>query len=60
MAVVNYAELYSKALLQAFPYVLHFGALWNSPNKDIYKVVDADTSDGRPADRWGYGHSECD
>ena len=43
MAVVNYAELYSKALLQAFPYVLHFGALWNSPNKDIYKVVDADT-----------------
>lgn len=43
MATVNYAQQYSKALLQAFPYVLHFGALWNSPNKDIYKVVDADT-----------------
>lgn len=43
MATVNYAQQYSKALLQAFPYVLYFGALWNSPNKDIYKVVDADT-----------------
>ena len=43
MATVNYAQQYSKALLQSFPYVLHFGALWNSPNKDIYKAVDADT-----------------
>lgn len=43
MAAVNYAEQYSKALAQAFPYVLYFGDLYNSPNNSKYKVVDAKT-----------------
>lgn len=40
---VNYAETYGKALAQAFPNVLHFGALYNSENNNIYKTVDAKT-----------------
>ncbi|MDO4778517.1 MAG: capsid protein [Tissierellia bacterium] len=43
MPAVNYAEQYGKALAQAFPNVLHFGALYNTPNNSIYKVVDAKT-----------------
>lgn len=43
MAAVNYAEQYGKALAQAFPNVLHFGALYNTPNNSTYKVVDAKT-----------------
>lgn len=43
MASLNYAEQYSKALANAYPYVLNFGALWNSANKQIYNVVDAKT-----------------
>ena len=30
MAVVNYAEQYSRALAQNFPYVLNFGKLFNT------------------------------
>ena len=43
MAVVNYAEQYSRALAQNFPYVLNFGKLFNTPNNSIYKVIDAKT-----------------
>lgn len=43
MPAVNYAEQYSKALAQAFPYVLYFGDLYNTPNNAKYKVIDANT-----------------
>ena len=43
MSIVNYAEQYSKALAQAFPYALYFGALYNTPNNGTYKVIDAKT-----------------
>ena len=43
MAVVNYAEQYSRALAQNFPYVLNFGKLFQTPNNSIYKVIDAKT-----------------
>lgn len=40
---INYAEQYGTALAQAFPNVLHFGALYSTPNNSIYKIVDAKT-----------------
>lgn len=40
---LNYAEAYSKALAQAYPFVLYFGELWNTENREKYKVVDAKT-----------------
>lgn len=43
MPVVNYAEQYSRALSQNFPYVLNFGKLFNTPNNSLYKVIDAQT-----------------
>lgn len=43
MPTINYATQYSKALAQAFPYVLYFGALYNTPNNSTYKVIDANT-----------------
>ena len=43
MANLNYAVQYSQALSQAFPYVLNFGALYNTPNNSLYKVTGADT-----------------
>ena len=43
MAVLNYAQQYSKELAQAYPYVLYSGALWNTENSTKYKVVDAKT-----------------
>ena len=43
MAQLNYAEEYSRALAQEYPYVLHFGALFSTPNNKRYKVVDAKT-----------------
>lgn len=43
MAAINYAEQYFKALSQAFPYVLNFGALYSTPNNNLYKPVDAKT-----------------
>lgn len=43
MAVVNYAEAYASALVQAYPYVLNFGELYNTENRNKYKVVDAKT-----------------
>ncbi|MCI8346621.1 MAG: capsid protein [Bacilli bacterium] len=43
MATVNYAEQYSRALSQEFPYVLNFGKLYTTPNNKTYKVVDSKT-----------------
>lgn len=43
MANLNYAVQYSQALAQQFPYVLYFGALYNTPNNSLYKVTGADT-----------------
>jgi hypothetical protein len=39
MPPVNYAEAYGRALAQSFPYVLHFGALYNTPNNELYKPL---------------------
>ena len=41
MAALNYAEQYSRALAQAFPYSLNFGALYATPNNGRYRVIDA-------------------
>lgn len=43
MAVLNYAKEYSRALAQAFPYVLNFGALYSTPNNNRYRWVNAKT-----------------
>ena len=43
MPAVNYAEQYSRALSQEFPYVLNFGKLYTTPNNSTYKVVDSKT-----------------
>lgn len=43
MATVNYAEQYSRALSQEFPYVLNFGKLYATPNNSTYRVVDSKT-----------------
>ena len=40
---VNYAEVYSRELANAYPYVLYSGALWSNENTKKYKVVDAKT-----------------
>lgn len=43
VTTINYATEYSRALANAYPNVLHFGALWSNDNADKYKVVDAKT-----------------
>lgn len=43
MPALNYATEYSRALSQAFPYVLNFGALYNTPNNNRYRWVNAKT-----------------
>ena len=43
MANLNYAEQYSKALDQAYPNVLRFGALWNTENRSKYQFIDSKT-----------------
>ena len=43
MAALNYAESYSRELSQAFPYVLNYGALYNTPNNNVYRWVNAKT-----------------
>ena len=40
---VNYATQYQRALSQAFPYVLNFGALYSTPNNGRYRWVNAKT-----------------
>ena len=34
---VNYAEEYSRAMAQAYPYLSYFGAIWGSPNSAQYR-----------------------
>ncbi|WP_018592618.1 hypothetical protein [Terrisporobacter glycolicus] len=41
--MTNYATEYSRELAQAFPYVLYFGDLYNTPNNGRYKWVNAKT-----------------
>lgn len=56
---INYATEYSRALAQAFPFVLNFGKLYATPNNGRYRWVNAKTIEipsisttGRvPADR---------
>lgn len=43
MAALNYATEYSRALSQMWPYVLNFGALYNTPNNGRYRWVNAKT-----------------
>ena len=40
---LNYATEYSRALSQEFPYVLNFGALYNTPNNGVYRWMNART-----------------
>lgn len=40
---LNYATEYSRALSQAWPYVLNFGALYATPNNNRYRWVNAKT-----------------
>lgn len=43
MASINYAKQYSQALANAYPYVLNFGALYNTENDNRYKWTGAKT-----------------
>lgn len=43
MAALNYAQQYSSALANAFPYSLYFGALYATPTNGRYRIVDAKT-----------------
>lgn len=43
MAAVNYAHAYQQALEQAWSYVLYFGDLFNTPNNQKYRWVNART-----------------
>lgn len=43
MPVLNYATEYQQVLDQNFPYVLNFGALYNSPSNSLFKWTNAKT-----------------
>lgn len=43
MAALNYANQYSQALAQQYPYVLNFGALYATPNNGRYRWTGAKT-----------------
>lgn len=43
MNALNYATEYGRALSQKFPYVLNFGALYNTPNNGRYRWINAKT-----------------
>lgn len=43
MPALNYAEEYARVLAQAYPYVLNFGALYNTENDSRYRFVNAKT-----------------
>ncbi len=43
MAALNYAQAYSQALAQAYPYVLHFAALRSAENDSRYRWTGANT-----------------
>ncbi len=40
---LNYAQEYSQILAQAYPYVLHYGALYNTPNNNRYRWINSKT-----------------
>ena len=43
MAKLNYATEYQSALEQAFPYVLYYGALYNTPNNGRFRWINSKT-----------------
>lgn len=43
MAALNYAKEYQRELEQNFPYVLYFGALYNTPNNGRYRWLNGKT-----------------
>lgn len=43
MAALNYAAQYMRELSQAYPYVLNFGALYNTPNNNVFRWINAKT-----------------
>ena len=43
VGAVNYATQYGRTLSQMFPYVLNFGALYNTPNNGRFRWVNAKT-----------------
>ncbi|MBR3741032.1 MAG: hypothetical protein IKO94_01195 [Selenomonadaceae bacterium] len=43
MAALNYVTEYAQALVQAYPYVLHFGALYSTPNNGRFRWTGAKT-----------------
>ena len=43
MPALNYAQQYSQALANAFPYVLNYGRLYATPTNGRYRIVDAKT-----------------
>ena len=43
MPALNYAQAYSQALVQAYPYVLHFAALRSTENDSRYRWTGANT-----------------
>lgn len=43
MANLNYAKEYGRALSQAYPYVLNFGALYNTANNSLFRWTGAKT-----------------
>lgn len=43
MTALNYAAEYSQALAQAYPHMLHFGALYNTENNAKYRITGANT-----------------
>lgn len=43
MPALNYAQQYSQALAQAYPYVLHFAALRSTENDKRFKWINGDT-----------------
>ena len=42
-ANLNYAQEYSRALAQAYPYALYFGKLYNVENDSRYRWINANT-----------------
>ena len=43
MAKLNYATEYQRALEQAFPYVLYYGALYSTPNNGRFRWINSKT-----------------
>ena len=41
MAKLNYATEYQRALEQAFPYVLYYGALYSTPNNGRFRWINS-------------------